>query len=254
MIYMSVKRDFKGVWIPKEIWLSKELTLQEKVFLVEIDSLDNDEGCFASNAHFSEFFGLSSSRCSQIINSLEEKGFITIEYVYGEKKEIKKRVIKVLNKLNTPIKFSKGGYLENAKGINTFINNTKEYIYTIFEYWNEKSIIKHRKMNQAMESHINARLKEYSVDELKKAIDNYKEVLDNPNYYWTHKWTLQDFMKPNNVVRFLDDSNPFQSFLKNKNDNFIRSEKQQPQGRYIPSDFDYEAAKTAGEDPDWWRQ
>ena len=25
-------------------------------------------------------------------------------------------------------------------------------------------------------------------------------------------------------------------------------------GRYIPSDFDYEKARTAGEDPDWWRQ
>jgi hypothetical protein len=36
-------RDFKGIWIPKEIWLSKDLTLQEKVFYVEIDSLDNEK-------------------------------------------------------------------------------------------------------------------------------------------------------------------------------------------------------------------
>lgn len=39
-----MNRDFKGVWIPKEIWLSTELTLQEKVMLVEIDSLDNEDG------------------------------------------------------------------------------------------------------------------------------------------------------------------------------------------------------------------
>jgi hypothetical protein len=40
LIFM--KRDFKGIWIPKEIWLNENLTLQEKVFLVEIESLDNE--------------------------------------------------------------------------------------------------------------------------------------------------------------------------------------------------------------------
>src|SRR5699024_2677236 len=78
----------------------------------------------------------------------------------------------------------------------------KGYIYTLFSFWNDQGIIKHRKMNQAMKSHINARLKEYSVEELKKAIKNYADVLSSDNYYWTHKWTLQDFMKPDNVVRF----------------------------------------------------
>ena len=56
------ERTFKGIWIPKEIWLNNELTLQEKVILVEIDSLDNDDGCFASNKYFSEFFGISAGR------------------------------------------------------------------------------------------------------------------------------------------------------------------------------------------------
>ena len=64
-------RDFKGIWIPKKIWLNKDLNVMEKLFLVEIDSLDNADGCFASNAHFSEFFGLSKNRCSEIIKSLE---------------------------------------------------------------------------------------------------------------------------------------------------------------------------------------
>ena len=27
-------RDFKGVWIPKEIWLNEELTMLEKVIFV----------------------------------------------------------------------------------------------------------------------------------------------------------------------------------------------------------------------------
>lgn len=127
------ERDFKGVWIPKEVWLSKDLTLQEKVFLVEIDSLDNQDGCFASNKYFAEFFGLTTGRCSQIINSLKEKGLISMEYKRLEgKKSIEKRIIRVFNKLNRGYLENakgvfnklKGGYLENAKDNNTYINNT----------------------------------------------------------------------------------------------------------------------------------
>ena len=35
---MAGKRDFKGVWIPKEIWLSLDLTLVEKC-LLEVDPI-----------------------------------------------------------------------------------------------------------------------------------------------------------------------------------------------------------------------
>ncbi len=73
-------RGFKGIWIPAEIWLNKDLTVMEKLFLVEIDSLDNESGCFASNAHFSAMFDVSKGRCTQIIKSLEEKGLISIGY------------------------------------------------------------------------------------------------------------------------------------------------------------------------------
>jgi hypothetical protein len=72
------KRDFKGIWIPKEIWLSESLTLQEKVFLVEIHSLDNEDGCFASNDYFARFFGVSKRRASEVINALHLKGYLSI--------------------------------------------------------------------------------------------------------------------------------------------------------------------------------
>ena len=81
---MKVSRDFKGIWIPKEIWLDKNLTIQEKVFLAEIDSLEGENGCFASNSYFMEFFGLSRDRIIKIIGSLVEKGYITKELIYKE--------------------------------------------------------------------------------------------------------------------------------------------------------------------------
>jgi hypothetical protein len=91
-----MERNFKGVWIPKEVWLSKELTIMEKLFFVEINSLDNSEGCYAGNGYFSEFFELSKTRVSIIINSLVTKGYITSTLIYKEgTKQILKRVLKV---------------------------------------------------------------------------------------------------------------------------------------------------------------
>lgn len=126
-----MERAFKGVWIPKEVWLSKDLSLQEKVFLAEIDSLDNDKGCYASNKYFADFFGLSRGRCSQVISGLEKKGIIKIQLIYGDNGNVEKRIIRVVSKLNTPIKYPKGGikdikdpYLGNEQENNTSANNT----------------------------------------------------------------------------------------------------------------------------------
>jgi len=85
---MDIKRDFKGIWIPKEIWLTEELTLQEKIFLVEIDSLDNDDHCIANNTYFSKFFGISTKRVSLIITALKNKGFITEDSFDGRKRHL----------------------------------------------------------------------------------------------------------------------------------------------------------------------
>lgn len=119
------QRGFKGVWIPKEIWSNKKLTLVEKVMLIEIDSLDNDFGCIASNAHFAEFFDLTKGRVSQIITSLKNKGFIAIKLKFNGKVCVK-RTIEVLNKLNTPPLENYRGYLENDQGSNTSISNTRD--------------------------------------------------------------------------------------------------------------------------------
>ena len=123
-------RDFKGIWIPKEIWLNNNLKLIEKIFLVEIDSLDNEDGCYASNKYFAEFFGITKGRCSQVISALQDKKLINIHFE-RDGKVITHRIIKVVNKLNRVYnkeqkgsKNSKGVYLENDKDNNTILNNT----------------------------------------------------------------------------------------------------------------------------------
>jgi len=90
------KRDFKGIWIPAEIWLDTKMTMQEKFFFVEIDSLDGDDGCFASNEYFSNFFGISKTRVSIVITSLVEKGYVKRTLICKEgTKQILKRVLNI---------------------------------------------------------------------------------------------------------------------------------------------------------------
>jgi hypothetical protein len=74
----NMPRDFKGIWIPKEIWLTDKLSLMEKMIFVEIHSLDNERGCFASNQHFSNFFGISPRQVSTHISSLKAKGYVSV--------------------------------------------------------------------------------------------------------------------------------------------------------------------------------
>lgn len=71
------ERDFKGIWIPREIWLS-DLSVMEKVLFVEIHSLDNERGCFASNGYFAKFFGVSDRQIRNVIAALKSKGFVIV--------------------------------------------------------------------------------------------------------------------------------------------------------------------------------
>lgn len=134
-------RDFKGIWIPKEVWLTRDLSIQEKVFLVEIDSLDGNNGCYASNEYFSEFFGLSKNRCSEIIKSLERKSKITISYKYKEgTNSIERRILRVkkgIRETDRGIRETDRGVRETDRGCsekceenNTIYNNTNINIYS----------------------------------------------------------------------------------------------------------------------------
>lgn len=82
-----MERDFKGIWIPREIWLSAQLSLMEKVLFVEIQSLDNERGCYAANSYFAKFFGISDRQIRNVIGSLKEKGFLTV-LVHDKNKRI----------------------------------------------------------------------------------------------------------------------------------------------------------------------
>lgn len=126
----ELSRDFKGVWIPREIWLHEGLPIKSKVFLAEIHSLTSNEHgyCWAGNEHFAMFSGLSKNACSKTISALEKEGFIRVELIYNGK-QIDERRIYILD-YGGCSQNDKGGIAkmtipcsQNDKGSNT-INNT----------------------------------------------------------------------------------------------------------------------------------
>lgn len=81
----ELPRSFKGVWLPKEIYLHEGLSWTQKILLVEIDSLDGNEHCFASNAYFANFLKCDAMYISQCISKLTELGLITSENQHGRR-------------------------------------------------------------------------------------------------------------------------------------------------------------------------
>lgn len=82
-----MERDFKGVWIPKEVWLDERLSALDKIILVEIDSLDNeDTHCYASNEYLAEFCQCSERKITEAISKLLKYGYIKVAKFDGKKR------------------------------------------------------------------------------------------------------------------------------------------------------------------------
>lgn len=116
---MNESRDFKGVWISKEVWLDTRLNALEKIILTEIDSLDNGEkGCYASNEHLAEFCQCSKTKVSTAIKKLIDCGYIYVQNFDGRKRELKSRLSNFerqnIKKCNADI--------QNLKESNTYRN------------------------------------------------------------------------------------------------------------------------------------
>lgn len=92
-------RPFTGVFIPAKLYLDRNLNWNEKLILIEVQSLTTDkEPCFANNEHFANHLGISKKRASEIINQLIKRKYLysKIKYLDGTK-QIEKRWLLVNN-------------------------------------------------------------------------------------------------------------------------------------------------------------
>ena len=180
---MSEMRDFKGVWIPKEIWLSKELTLLEKIIFVEIDSLDNEEHCIASNEYFAEFCNCSESKVSKAIKKLEELGMVEVLSFDGRHRKI--RVVK--NTRQDSKKYEAESQKIRANNIANKTVNNKDFNSKELKSGKPYQLIKKPSLYEKCISELNSRnypvvLHNALVDYLKLRL----QITDKPLY--TNSW------------------------------------------------------------------
>ena len=82
-------REFRGVWFPSEVWLDGRLTALEKIILLEIDSLDGPEGCYASNEYLAGFCHCSKNKVVEAVGKLKELGYVESVSFDGRKRVLK---------------------------------------------------------------------------------------------------------------------------------------------------------------------
>jgi len=134
----NVKRNFKGVWIPKEVYLHTELTLTEKFLLTEISSLENENGCFASNEYLAGWIGKTEKTVANILTKLVKLGLISVDGKWPSRtittslgKGVSERHTTVESKSQKRDYKSQNRDLHN-KDINTVINTDDDRAITIY--------------------------------------------------------------------------------------------------------------------------
>ena len=154
----------------------------------------------------SEQLGIKESTIRNWINTLKKDRYIDI------KPTNKYSLIKVINwkqyQDNEQVdgQQSKNKVKTNQKQMDTNkkdknVKNDKNTYIQILEYWNKGKVITHSKVSNSCKNEITKWLKEYSLYDLKKAIKSYAETLYDDDCYFSHKWTLEEFIKRGNGAR-----------------------------------------------------
>ena len=84
--------------IPATVRYNHNLKAAEKLLYGEITALSNIRGyCYAQNRYFAQLYGVSIETVSRWISHLQELGYIKIEIIRNDKKEIIERNIYIID-------------------------------------------------------------------------------------------------------------------------------------------------------------
>ena len=205
------KREFKGIWIPKEIWLDNSLSANEKVLYAEIDSFtSNDKACYISNEYIANLLSISKTNASKTLNSLIKKGYVVVEKFDGRRRYIRANQKGNDDKADLSKSTRQGCQERQDTNISTK-DRKKENILKeseIVDFWNENTedYPKVAKVSDKVKKAIKARINEgYTIEELKCAIllmntlgDFYKGKGDShwkADFLWLMSNTKGNFEK-----------------------------------------------------------
>lgn len=164
---------------------------------------------------------------NKINEELEEELFNRIKSNYDPgaiKKELDSLKDKGLSKLDLLKE------LENNLKIKSMETKKEKSndVENIFNYWNSKEIINHKKLTPVIEKAIDKALKIYSTEEIRQAIEIYSEIL-NSKFYFSYKWHISDFLsRKNGISTFMEDGSNRVNYEKwkkelDKNENTTRT-------------------------------
>lgn len=195
---MEVKRDFKGVWIPREVWLDKRLSALDKVILTEIDSLDQgDNGCYASNQHLAEFCQCSERKVSDAVTKLIKCGYVSVASFDGRKRTLRSNLSNVRGRLEKSARQDSKNCEAESQNLlqsNTYrktSTNTDKVIYVeIIDYLNQKAGTRYRATTSSTRKHIKARIDEGFT------VEDFKSVIDKKCSEWLGNSKMEQYLRP----------------------------------------------------------
>lgn len=226
-----MNRDFKGVWIPKDLYLDPDLSWSEKILIIEIDSLDRDDekGCWKSNADLAAFLQLSEGRVANMISELRAKGWIRHLWFNGRNRGLSTKLRETRLHKNVNADFTETGKQQSRKGedslnenvgsiLSNTDNNTKSN--TPLSHGRKAMILVNDNLGERIDEMIvwlkNKRsmhhLSPQSYHDLFAELDKYGIPLDRfKEYYeWLEK---QKWVKGAIGVKLLGSENSIESYL-----------------------------------------
>lgn len=195
-------RDFKGVWIPREVWLDDRLSALDKIILVEIDSLDCDEkGCYASNKYLAEFCQCSEAKITKSISKLVNFGYLEIVGFNGRRREIKSLLSKIRGSLVKSTRQTSKKYEAESEKVRGYINNIDN---NIDNYLKKE---KKKERNDEQEKNLNNKKQNTENLYLEKKSSKKEAPLENQKSFnkiiesYTENKKLQEELKEHLKVR-----------------------------------------------------
>jgi hypothetical protein len=108
-------------------------------------------------------------------------------------------------------------YAKAYENHNEIENEIINVIKDIFNYWNDKNIIKHRELTEDISKAIEKALKLYKEEEIKTYIDRYAKVIGDKDYFWHYKWSLKDFLtRKDGISSFTDEGSKWVNYNEKK--------------------------------------
>ena len=192
----------------------------------ELTALSNSEGySWASNKYFARLYRVHKRTISREISSLEKEGLIKVFVMKTDSGFDRKiyiadipNVSTVTNVVDEPQKDE-----DKKKPSKKDSDSLKNAGVEVLAHWNSKqSLPQHR--DNYLERGVSGKatyltllkhlLQDYTIAEIKNTVDVYDEITTNPEYWWSHKWTLCDFLK-RGYDRFKDEDIAKANFYKN---------------------------------------